>query len=205
MARIMKHIGLVLSIIGAIGLGDTALAADKNDADTLGNLNCSTDQIARFNGAQWVCSNDREAALGGGALIVRDSLGEDFGLFITGDLTGNTWVAVDVNGQLYSLQLLERQYYIDDFLVYASDDCTGTPYYLSTGFNVDGLFKVAQVASPGHSLYVQNGPREVITIGSAASNGSCDTDSGGGDPEPLIPLVFVEDLDLSFTPPFSVE
>ena len=51
----------------AYGWGDHSLVGYiKNGEDTLGNLSCSTDQITKYNGSDWICSTDETGGAGSG-------------------------------------------------------------------------------------------------------------------------------------------
>lgn len=63
----LGEVGNVLQYNG----NDVCLETDNCvDADTLGDLNCSTDQIVRWNGAAWVCAQDTSPARPGAGRLV---------------------------------------------------------------------------------------------------------------------------------------
>lgn len=59
---------------GSIGLaaGSTmngsTIVTTATDSDTLGELNCSTDEIAKYDGSDWVCASESGGGSGGGSL-----------------------------------------------------------------------------------------------------------------------------------------
>ncbi len=81
---------------GAIGLasgstmGGQAIVTTATDADTLAGLNCSTDEIAKYNGSAWVCATQS----GGGGL----SYGSMYERTATG--TGTPFAQCDDNDDI---------------------------------------------------------------------------------------------------------
>ena len=59
---------------GSIGLasgstmGGSTIVTTATDSDTLGGLNCSTDEIAKYNGSAWICAAESGGGSGGGGL-----------------------------------------------------------------------------------------------------------------------------------------
>jgi hypothetical protein len=57
-----------VNLAGGSQVGGSAIVTAATDTDTLGGLNCSIDEVAKWNGSDWACSTDESGSSGGGGL-----------------------------------------------------------------------------------------------------------------------------------------
>ena len=95
-------------------------------------------------------------------------------------------------------------------LLFASSDCSGTPYMLiiSSGFFVDTLPVVA-TGPPGHTVYIADtsSPVQQISPNSEVvetQSFDCQTVDFGGGTDAVFPAIPLIDLNTKFMPPFQV-
>ena len=61
-----------VNLAGGSQVGGSTIVTTATDADALGGLNCSIDEIAKWNGSAWACASDESGGSGGGGLAYGD-------------------------------------------------------------------------------------------------------------------------------------
>ena len=142
--------------------------------------------------------------------VVLDATGKLVGPVVGTDGTLNVVVAFTVNRKVFTVFVTADRFYgVKEGVVFASNDCSGTPYIsVDPGEPIPGnLFLMTSTAEPGSTVYraLPGAGEEVIVAGSALDSpgtGGCRSFEPG-----LIPVVASEaliDLAPLFTPPFRL-
>jgi hypothetical protein len=147
-------------------------------------------------------------------LEVVDANGTKVGLYVLSVQEQTPIVAFHApDGRVFTLQVTQNSFLADfDYLLFASPDCTGTPFLFDNGLFLPSgavdptLFPPVAVVPPGHTVHLP-GPGSLsqeVAVGSILyADGTCEAF------EPSTALVFpaqaIGDLNTQFTPPFRVQ
>lgn len=150
----------------------------------------------------------------GSAVVVVDSVGTVLGNVIGGTKLlpyyDRTNVALNINGQVYSVVVNRNGFWQDGMLYYELPNCLGTAYLEDISNGNLGVFPVSYVTY-NNVLFVEAG--EIITGAQYRSTGSqgdktcipaASTTGVGTMSGTAVPLARIIDLDTLFTPPFEV-
>ena len=161
------------------------------DTDTLGDLSCSTGQVAKFNGINWACGADDDP------FVVKDSLGQTVGKLVSFGAT-SAKVYLRFDGAVTQLFVEKNQLrgvrpvFFDDVL------CEGNTYF---DVLVGDLITPLTGFDEGN-IYASSLPPSIVntTALSISNNGDCRSINDTHD--------FIEAQNIgqpNFTPPFHVE
>ena len=201
-----------------LAVGSTAFADSKGDR--LGKLDCTIDQIAKFDGEKWVCADPPSG--GGDSFQVFDSSEppRQIGTLIDSfDSNQRDFLLVrvlfEVQGEIVFLDLTWDGFLRGPTIMYDSDDCTGNTFAFAAfpdgpvpnnlfGSNVHGL--IGRNGGVGDStLYLTDGDSFIDSstgYSFVQTGGECEFGTSGGGV--FTPVMAVLNLSLEFLPPFQI-
>jgi hypothetical protein len=118
------------------------------------------------------------------------------------------------DGRVFTLRVTHSSFLADfGTLLFASPDCTGTPFLSNTGFFLPSgaveptVFPPVAVVPPGNTVYlpVPGSLSQEVAVGSVLyADGTCEAFE---EPSPALvsPAQAIGDLNTQFTPPFRVQ
>lgn len=211
--RITLTVGVIVSVIF---LTTPVLAAKKPPPVTLGSLECTQDEIAKFDGANWVCSIDE--GIGSGWVLMDSD--------VPPKPVGEVVSVLGINDALVALQVADRETLIEattdvyntikgfPTFYYESTDCSGQAY-------VGGTYDptVASKVNWLDQVYIKNGelgdryartPYEIIggpdrtrtDYMSRLTYSTCFQEEGSYSMFPVVQIA--DDLSITYPPPYTL-
>jgi len=153
---------------------------------TLSDLSCATDQIAKFDGTNWICSTDLQGPLPSNpAFNVVDDNGN-------GNVLGQVYqiaapfdwkvaAMITIEGQQVAVEIKDGDFVNNGPLYYTNANCSGSTY-LQASSRIAGILEQVSVhPGPGgsHVFYIVNSftPNNPTIASVKLSDGSCSNTS----------------------------
>lgn len=141
-------------LVACLLVGTSAHAKDKPKKATLGDLDCTIDQITKYSGTEWVCSEDVSS---GSKLVVVDAAGTNVGspAWIDG---GTAYLLFDYENSFLSVPVDDQGFAFDIPFLFAAENCLGEVFSQSKSPPRHGLTIGAIGAPNGEILTVPPDP-----------------------------------------------
>jgi len=225
----IRIIGFLFASLALCGIAEAQKGGGKpggGGGDTLANLNCSTDQIARFNGTAWVCSEDRAGIAATYKVFDGNGVELPFPFYNLGQGYGEMHAMIDIEGQSEPYILYVDKEHISPrsyrgFYLFESCDCSQSNFYFLPS-NLDWLDKRFFIPIPLNAeqtqyeiLYSSAPPssvtKNICSIGGAIGDqSSCGcfelNEAGGCAPvqQEVVEIVGSVKFNIPFVPPFRL-